>query len=182
MGSQVDSSFYCNTSVWSAFLPFQLRWPWSWGLWEQVEYECSVEVFEAGGEGHHMWVKPSFSSLSPPAQLFLYVLKIMLSKMLPVCSEWVQQNFLSQILFLIVSAPVLMRQVEDLIIKAVLSAELQIANACKIFVPHKTNCFGNYFLFFFNGFTHWSVSTGLVECVCVCAKTSMKPFVASEEA
>ncbi|XP_062295863.1 tubulin polyglutamylase TTLL5 [Scomber scombrus] len=38
----------------------------------------------------------------------------------------------------------LMRQVEDLIIKAVLSAEQQIANACKMFVPHKTNCFELY--------------------------------------
>lgn len=41
------------------FSPFQLRWPWSWGLWEQVEHECSVEVFETGREGHHMWVKVS---------------------------------------------------------------------------------------------------------------------------
>uniref|UniRef100_A0A3Q2ZHX2 Tubulin--tyrosine ligase-like protein 5 n=1 Tax=Kryptolebias marmoratus TaxID=37003 RepID=A0A3Q2ZHX2_KRYMA len=38
----------------------------------------------------------------------------------------------------------LMRQVEDLIIKALLSAEPQIANACKMFVPHKTNCFELY--------------------------------------
>ncbi|XP_049453186.1 tubulin polyglutamylase TTLL5 isoform X2 [Epinephelus fuscoguttatus] len=38
----------------------------------------------------------------------------------------------------------LMRQVEDLIIKAVISAELQIATACKMFVPHKTNCFELY--------------------------------------
>ncbi|XP_074517677.1 tubulin polyglutamylase TTLL5 isoform X2 [Sebastes fasciatus] len=38
----------------------------------------------------------------------------------------------------------LMRQVEDVIIKAVLSAELQIATACKMFVPHKTNCFELY--------------------------------------
>ncbi|XP_014891827.1 tubulin polyglutamylase TTLL5 isoform X1 [Poecilia latipinna] len=38
----------------------------------------------------------------------------------------------------------LMRQVEDLIIKAVLSAELQIATACKMFVPHKANCFELY--------------------------------------
>ncbi|XP_069008195.1 tubulin polyglutamylase TTLL5 isoform X1 [Embiotoca jacksoni] len=38
----------------------------------------------------------------------------------------------------------LMRQVEDLIIKAVLSAELQIGTACKTFVPHKTNCFELY--------------------------------------
>ncbi|KAF7670248.1 hypothetical protein LDENG_00043360 [Lucifuga dentata] len=38
----------------------------------------------------------------------------------------------------------LMRQVEDLIIKAVLSAEVQIATACKTFVPHKTNCFELY--------------------------------------
>lgn len=46
----------------------------------------------------------------------------------------------------IVSVPVLMRQVEDLIIKAILGAEQQIATACKAFVPHKTNCFGNYYL------------------------------------
>ncbi|KAK5916693.1 hypothetical protein CgunFtcFv8_011650 [Champsocephalus gunnari] len=38
----------------------------------------------------------------------------------------------------------LMRQVEDLIIKALLSAELQIATACKTYVPHKTNCFELY--------------------------------------
>ncbi|XP_035467217.2 tubulin polyglutamylase TTLL5 isoform X2 [Scophthalmus maximus] len=38
----------------------------------------------------------------------------------------------------------LMRQVEDLIVKAVLSAELHIATACKTFVPHKTNCFELY--------------------------------------
>lgn len=38
----------------------------------------------------------------------------------------------------------LMKQVEDLIIKAVLSAELQISSACKMFVPHKTNCFELY--------------------------------------
>ncbi|XP_076017693.1 tubulin polyglutamylase TTLL5 [Genypterus blacodes] len=38
----------------------------------------------------------------------------------------------------------LMRQVEDLIIKAVLSAEPQIAAACKMFVPHKNNCFELY--------------------------------------
>ncbi|CAB1436215.1 unnamed protein product, partial [Pleuronectes platessa] len=38
----------------------------------------------------------------------------------------------------------LMKQVEDLIIKAVVSAELHIANACKTFVPHKFNCFELY--------------------------------------
>ncbi|TNM95500.1 hypothetical protein fugu_016583 [Takifugu bimaculatus] len=38
----------------------------------------------------------------------------------------------------------LMRQVEDLIIKAILGAEQQIATACKTFVPHKTNCFELY--------------------------------------
>ncbi|KAM9354865.1 tubulin polyglutamylase TTLL5 [Pholidichthys leucotaenia] len=38
----------------------------------------------------------------------------------------------------------LMRQIEDLIIKAVLSAEQHIATACKTFVPHKTNCFELY--------------------------------------
>ncbi|XP_070972911.1 tubulin polyglutamylase TTLL5 isoform X2 [Oncorhynchus clarkii lewisi] len=38
----------------------------------------------------------------------------------------------------------LMSQVEDLVIKAVLSAELQIATACKMFVPHRNNCFELY--------------------------------------
>ncbi|KAK0130890.1 Tubulin polyglutamylase TTLL5 [Merluccius polli] len=38
----------------------------------------------------------------------------------------------------------LMKQVEDLIVKAVLSAELQIASACKMFCPHRTNCFELY--------------------------------------
>ncbi|XP_056152156.1 tubulin polyglutamylase TTLL5 [Lampris incognitus] len=38
----------------------------------------------------------------------------------------------------------LMSQVEDLIIKAVLSAELQIATACKMFAPYRTNCFELY--------------------------------------
>uniref|UniRef100_A0AAV2JHP7 Tubulin--tyrosine ligase-like protein 5 n=1 Tax=Knipowitschia caucasica TaxID=637954 RepID=A0AAV2JHP7_KNICA len=38
----------------------------------------------------------------------------------------------------------LMRQVEDLIIKALLSAEPQISAACKMFVPYKTNCFELY--------------------------------------
>ncbi|XP_078797104.1 tubulin polyglutamylase TTLL5 isoform X3 [Oryzias latipes] len=38
----------------------------------------------------------------------------------------------------------LMSQIEDLIIKAVLSAEHQISTACKTFVPHKTNCFELY--------------------------------------
>lgn len=37
-----------------------------------------------------------------------------------------------------------MRQVEDLIIKAIMGAEQEIAAACKTFVPHKTNCFGNF--------------------------------------
>ncbi|KAM9466223.1 tubulin polyglutamylase TTLL5 isoform 2-T3 [Clarias gariepinus] len=38
----------------------------------------------------------------------------------------------------------LMSQIEDLIIKAVLSAESQIALACKMFVPHRNNCFELY--------------------------------------
>ncbi|KAK3537762.1 hypothetical protein QTP70_017850, partial [Hemibagrus guttatus] len=38
----------------------------------------------------------------------------------------------------------LMGQIEDLIIKAMLSAELQIATACKMFVPHRNNCFELY--------------------------------------
>uniref|UniRef100_A0A672RKJ8 Tubulin--tyrosine ligase-like protein 5 n=1 Tax=Sinocyclocheilus grahami TaxID=75366 RepID=A0A672RKJ8_SINGR len=33
-------------------------------------------------------------------------------------------------------------EIEDLIIKAVLSAEIHIATACKMLVPHHCNCFG----------------------------------------
>ncbi|KTG05505.1 hypothetical protein cypCar_00004786, partial [Cyprinus carpio] len=36
----------------------------------------------------------------------------------------------------------LMGQIEDLIVKALLSAEIHIATACKMFVPHRCNCFG----------------------------------------
>ncbi|XP_052000925.1 tubulin polyglutamylase TTLL5-like [Xyrauchen texanus] len=38
----------------------------------------------------------------------------------------------------------LMGQVEDLIIKSVVSAEIHIATACKMFVPHRCNCFELY--------------------------------------
>ncbi|XP_073683701.1 tubulin polyglutamylase TTLL5 isoform X1 [Garra rufa] len=38
----------------------------------------------------------------------------------------------------------LMGQIEDLIIKAVLSAEIHIATACKMFVPNRCNCFELY--------------------------------------
>nr|XP_017207366.2 tubulin polyglutamylase TTLL5 isoform X1 [Danio rerio] len=38
----------------------------------------------------------------------------------------------------------LMGQIEDLIIKAVLSAEIHIATSCKMFVPHRCNCFELY--------------------------------------
>ncbi|XP_067894554.1 tubulin polyglutamylase TTLL5 isoform X2 [Heterodontus francisci] len=38
----------------------------------------------------------------------------------------------------------LMAQIEDLIIKALIAAELQIASASKMFVPHRGNCFELY--------------------------------------
>lgn len=36
----------------------------------------------------------------------------------------------------------LMMSIEDLIIKTFLSVQNQISNACQLFVPHKSNCFG----------------------------------------
>lgn len=57
-GRPPDSSLHSSSGLWSPFLSFQLRWPWSGGLWEQMEYECSAEVFEARRKGHHMWVRP----------------------------------------------------------------------------------------------------------------------------
>jgi tubulin polyglutamylase TTLL5 len=38
----------------------------------------------------------------------------------------------------------LMMRVEDVIIKTIVSAELPIAVACKMFVPWKGNCFGKF--------------------------------------
>jgi tubulin polyglutamylase TTLL5 len=45
----------------------------------------------------------------------------------------------------------LMMSIEDLIIKTFISVESQISNACQIFVPNKSNCFGLniYFHFLF---------------------------------
>ncbi|XP_041928112.1 tubulin polyglutamylase TTLL5 isoform X2 [Alosa sapidissima] len=38
----------------------------------------------------------------------------------------------------------LMGQIEDLVIKALLSVELTVASACKMFIPYRTNCFELY--------------------------------------
>ena len=47
----------------------------------------------------------------------------------------------------------MMLRVEDVIIKTLLSAELPIATACKMFMPFRGNCFGKekfcHFFFFF---------------------------------
>ena len=36
----------------------------------------------------------------------------------------------------------LMMKIEDVIIKTIISVELPIATACKMFMPHRGNCFG----------------------------------------
>ena len=38
----------------------------------------------------------------------------------------------------------LMARIEAVIIKSIIAAELPIATACKMFVPHKENCIGEY--------------------------------------
>ncbi|KAK3093578.1 hypothetical protein FSP39_017678 [Pinctada imbricata] len=38
----------------------------------------------------------------------------------------------------------LMMRVEDVIIKSILSVEMPVATACKMFMPHRGNCFGRY--------------------------------------
>ena len=40
--------------------------------------------------------------------------------------------------------PAIMMRVEDVIIKTLISAELPIATACKMFMPYRGNCFGEY--------------------------------------
>ena len=38
----------------------------------------------------------------------------------------------------------LMMKIEDCVIKTIMSVELPIATACKMFMPFKGNCFGRY--------------------------------------
>jgi len=40
----------------------------------------------------------------------------------------------------------LMVKIESVIIKSILAAELPIATACRMFVPHRDNCVGNLFV------------------------------------
>jgi len=40
----------------------------------------------------------------------------------------------------------LMMSIEDVIIKTLISVELPIATACKMFMPYRGNCFGMFFL------------------------------------
>lgn len=42
----------------------------------------------------------------------------------------------------------LMRRIEDMVIKAILATAPSIVTACRLFVPHQDNCFGTYFFFF----------------------------------
>ena len=39
----------------------------------------------------------------------------------------------------------LMMSIEDVIIKTLISVELPIATACKMFMPYRGNCFGEFF-------------------------------------
>lgn len=43
----------------------------------------------------------------------------------------------------------LMSQVEDVVVKAILASANSIISACKMFVPHSANCFGKYCSFVF---------------------------------
>ena len=38
----------------------------------------------------------------------------------------------------------LMMRIEDVIVKTILCSEEQIASACKLFMPHRGSCFGEY--------------------------------------
>lgn len=42
----------------------------------------------------------------------------------------------------------LMQRIEAVIIKAIIAAELPIATACKMFVPHRENCMGERSMIF----------------------------------
>ena len=37
-----------------------------------------------------------------------------------------------------------MARIEDLIVKTIISTEMVIATACKMFVPYRGNCFGKF--------------------------------------
>ncbi len=38
----------------------------------------------------------------------------------------------------------LVQKIEDCVVKTLLCAEMPVATACKMFMPHRGNCFGKY--------------------------------------
>jgi len=51
-------------------------------------------------------------------------------------------NAITEMLVLLFTA--IMMRIEDAIIKTLISVETPIATACKMFMPHKGNCFGMF--------------------------------------
>jgi hypothetical protein len=43
----------------------------------------------------------------------------------------------------------LMMRIEDVVIKTIISVELSIATACKMFMPYRGNCFGTFMMYLF---------------------------------
>ena len=43
-----------------------------------------------------------------------------------------------------IDIPQLMQNIEDVIIKSIISVEFPVNSACKMFVPHRRNCFELY--------------------------------------
>ena len=71
-------------------------------------------------------------------------------------------------------------RVEDLIIKTIISAEIPVANACRMFLPHRENCFelfGFDVIFGKNGMMAFSLTLSLSRSLSLSISISLpSPF------
>jgi len=47
----------------------------------------------------------------------------------------------------LINTETLMAEIEDIVVKTIMSATAQMLPAINCFVPHNQNCFGNYFCY-----------------------------------
>lgn len=50
----------------------------------------------------------------------------------------------------LINTETLMSEIEDIVIKTIMSATAQMLPAINCFVPHNQNCFGNFFFIYWN--------------------------------
>ena len=65
-------------------------------------------------------------------------------------NKWSLSAFLRHLKSQGIDTGMLMRSIEDVIIKSLLAASYQMNTATNMFVPHSRNCFGKIFSLFYN--------------------------------